>query len=268
MAADDFRAPTVPTLPPEAGTYNKTAIVGIENGQSLVRLANLRDEPTRNYVDIYGLTDKATLGSFTVDVPAKASIQFMPELMIYTFAPVNWEQPVVLYVKNGRDKQVWQHVKIDARTGALYDASVCAAPPHLDYAAPGNAALNVYPGYFSRYLSTVSVHNFSDKSGNFEARITDAETGKSVGTVAFTLDPRESFIRNGIWYAGQGTRESPLDDNRYLNVEIVRVGEDTGARVVVGHEVKDLFSGQTTNLSNPCPIHGGLVSIFAATGAQ
>lgn len=255
------QADTASALPPGAEAYNRTAITGVEAGASFIRLANLRDQPTRNYVEIYGVSDRASLGSFVVDVPAKASVQFQPELMIQPFAPVNWNQPIVLYVENGRDKQVWQHIKWRARADAFTDASVCASPPHLDYVQPGNAALNVYPGGFSRYASTVTAHNFSDKTGRYEARIFDAATGKRLGAVAFELGARQSFARTGAYFAQQADVVAPVDDARYLNVEFVSVG-DAGARIVVGHEVTDVFTGDTLNLSNPCSIHGGFASVF------
>lgn len=87
--------------------YARTAITGVEAGASHIRLANIKDDTVRNYVEIYGLHDRATLGSFTVDVPAKGAVQFQPESMIFSIAPLNWDQPIVLYVENGRDKQLW-----------------------------------------------------------------------------------------------------------------------------------------------------------------
>lgn len=257
---------TVFPLPVEPGTdaYNKTAITGIVAGSSFVRFTNLRGEATRNHVEIYGLTDKQTLGSFTVDVPAKATVQIQPERMIYTFAPVNWNQPIVLYVENGRDKQVWQHLKLNAATGDFSDASVCVTPPHLDYAAPGNAALDVFPGVFpgglARYTSTVSVHNFSGFTGRYEAHVYDAATGQQLGAVAFELPARQSFIRQGSYFSQLvAAAAAKADDSRFFNVEFVSVG-DPNARITVGHDVTDA-SGRTVNLSNPCPLTGGLVTI-------
>jgi hypothetical protein len=248
-------------LPAGAEAYTKTAITRVAAGASYIRLANLRDEPTRNYVEVYGLTDKATLGSFVVDVPAKASVQFQPETMIQTFAPVNWDQPLVLYVENGRDKQVWQHIKSYPGTGMFFDASACAAPPHMDYVQPGNVALNVFTGGLARYVSTVSIHNFSNKTGRYEARIYDAATGKKVGATAFELAPRQSLTRSGAYYAQVSDLNASVDASRYLNVEFVSVG-DADARVVLSHEVMDVFNSSVLNLSNPCAIHGGFVSAF------
>lgn len=255
-----FAVEGAPALPPGSEAYNKTAITGVVPGASFIRFSNLRDEATRNYVEIYGVTDRQTLGSFVVDVPAKATVQIQPERMIFTFAPVNWNQPIVLYVENGRDKQVWQHIKLNDRTGAFSDASVCASPPHIDYVQPGNAALDVFPGGFTRFSSTVTAHNFSDKAGRFEARVFDAATGKKIGAVAFELAARQSFTRGGVNFASISDVSSPVDDSRFMNVEFVQVG-DGGARLVVGHEVADIFNGATMNMSNPCSIHGGLVSI-------
>lgn len=249
----------LPVEPDLYAAYNKTAITGVTAGSSFIRFANLRSQATRNYVEIYGVTDKATLGSFVVDVPAKATIQVQPERMIFTFAPVNWNQPVVLYVENGRDKQVWQHVKFNAATGDFSEASVCVAPPHLDYTAPGNAALDVFPGGLSRYTSTVSVHNFSDFTGRYEAHVYDAATGQQLGATAFELPARQSFTKQGSYFAQLAAAAAKADDSRFLNVEFVSVG-NPAAKITVGHEVTDL-AGRTVNLSNPCPITGGIATI-------
>lgn len=257
--AADAGATVFPTEPDLNAAYAKTAITGVTAGASFIRFANLRGQATRNYVEIYGLTDKATLGSFVVDVPAKATVQIQPERMIYTFAPVNWDQPVVLYVENGRDKQVWQHVKLNPATGDFSDASVCVSPPHLDYAAPGNAALDVFPGGLSRYTSTVSVHNFSDVTGRYEAHVYDAATGQQLGAVAFELPARTSFTRQGSYFAQLAALPARADESRFLNVEFVSVGNPV-AKITVAHEVTDL-AGRTVNLSNPCPITGGFATI-------
>jgi len=124
--------------------------------------------------------------------------------------------------------------------------------------------LNVYAGYFSRFASQITVHNFTDKAGRYEARIYNAETGKPIGIVPLEISPRQSLTHPGVWYAGQAGSLSPIDDHPGLNIEFVAV-EDTGARIVVAHNVRDVFSGTNVNLSNPCAIHGGLVSIFMET---
>jgi hypothetical protein len=255
-AAEAAAAP----LPPADAT-NKTAIVRVAAGASYIRLANMLDKPTRNYVEVYGLSDQATLGSFVVDVPAKASVQFQPEKMLQTFAPVNWDQPLVLYVENGRDKQVWQHIKSYPGSSVFFDASVCTPPPHLDYVQPGNVAINVHAGSGTGYISTITVHNFSDKTGRYEAQIYDTATGQQVGATAFELKPRQSLTRSGSYYAQQAGPAAPETRDRYLNVEFVSVG-DPDARIVVGHEVLDAARGYVLNLSNPCALNGGLVSAF------
>lgn len=259
-AAQDARDTTGPYVPPPGhADYNKTAIIGVEAGASHIRLANLRDETVRNYVEIYGLGDRQTLGSFTLDVPAKGSIQFQPESMIFSILPLNWDQPVVLYVENGRDQQLWQHVKL--RRSGLTDAGVCAAPVHLDYAPVGNVALNIFAGHFSRYTSQVTAHNFSDQAGEYEVRVYDAATGSRLAASPVTIKARESFSRDGTWFAGLIQTFAPADEQRPLNIEFV-LTQDTGARIVVGHTVRDVFTGDVVNLSNPCALHGGIATIL------
>lgn len=248
----------VVTPPLGDAAYNRTAIIGVEAGASHIRLANFKDETVRNYVEIYGLHDKAPIGSFTLDVPAKGSVQFQPESMIFSILPLNWNQPIVLYVENGRDKQLWQHVKF--RRAGLADATACAAPIHIDYAPVGNVALNIFTGHFSRYNSMVSAHNFSNEDGEYEIRVYDAATGSRLAASPVTIKARETFSRGGTWFASLIQTFAPADEQRPLNVEFVRV-KDNGARIVVSHAVSDVFTAASTNLSNPCAIHGGLVTI-------
>lgn len=146
------------------------------------------------------------------------------------------------------------------RTG-LADASVCAAPIHLDYAPVGNVALNIYAGHFSRYASLVSALNFSTADGDYEVRVYDAATGSLLASTPVTIKARETFSRDGTWFASLIQTFAPADERRALNIELVSV-KGTGARIVVGHEVRDVFMGTATNLSNPCALHGGFVHIM------
>ena len=261
MTFAPLKAEEAAALPPGSEAYTKTAIIGIEAGASFIRLSNFLEQPTRNYVEVYGVADRAALGGFTVEVPAKATVQFQPEHMFETFASVNWNQPIVLYVENGRDKQVWQHIKFDNRSRIFSDAGVCASPPALSYITPGNVAIDVFTNASPRFTSEVTVHNFSDEDAHFEARVYDAATGQIASTRAFALGGRQSLTTNGLFYAPLGDRLPPADKGQFMNVEFVQVGGN-GAHIVVSHEVLDSLSQTTLNLSNPCSIHGGLVSAF------
>ncbi len=249
-------------LPGFGDVWNKTPIVGIEPGTSFVRFANLRDEgAVTNYVEIFGLDDRKTLGSFQVEVPAKASVQIDPARMIQTFAAVNWDQPIVLYVENGREKQLWQHVRYNARSGEFTNASVCTFAPHADYIPPTQVAINVHTNRIGRYVSMVTAHNFTDTAGVFEARLYDASTGKSMGKVDIALEARESFCESGLWFQDAAELSATQEIPGHMNIEFVPKAPDTGARLVVGHAVYDFTTGQGPNLSNPCSIHGGIITL-------
>jgi len=247
---------------PGFNAYNKTPIVAIEAGKSHVRLANFRDEPVKNYVDIYGIDDKQILGSFELTVPAKASIQFTPETMIQTFAPVNYNQRVVLYVENGREAQLWQHIKFDNAKGTLADASVCTIAPHIDYAPIGHVVLNAHTSRIGGYVSNVAVHNFSDDVGNFEARLTDSKTGRQVGVVPITV-PARGNVEHPVDVYEELANFKPAADQMHINIQFVPKAPDSGARLSVSHTVTDVRTGAVTNLSNPCAIHGGIISLPA-----
>ncbi|MCB2107842.1 MAG: hypothetical protein KDE14_09095 [Rhodobacteraceae bacterium] len=272
--AADFRAEpaSVEIAAGNGDAYIKTPIIGVEAGRSLIRFANLDDTVTAtNYVEIYGLGSQATLGSFQVDVPPKASIEVRPEQMIQTFAPVDYDQPLVLYVENGRAKQLYQHVIYDAEQGSFANASACTTAPHVDYVPDGQSAINVLAGV-GRYASFVTVHNFTDVPAVFEARVYDAADGRMKGSVEIELGARESFSQSGLWYQQAtggiviGIGKASQQDQ--INIEYAPAGPDSAARLVVAHEIYDLYRGSSTNVSNPCPIHGGIIDLDDPVDAE
>jgi len=270
VAATPSFAQTRPDVAmPGGDPYSSTAIVDVVAGTSFIRLANLRDEAVTNHVEVYGLETKELLANYTVDVPAKASVQFRPDTMIQTFAPVNYDQPVVVYVENGRDKQLWQHIKYNAERGVYENASVCAYSPHPDYIPPHNVALNVAAAEVSLTPSIVTVHNFTDVAGRFEARIYDAGSGKLIGAMPVNLGPRESYRASGGWYVQQSggfLTQRPGDERAeepQINIEYVPVAPDSGARVVVSHAAYNYFLGSNVNFSVACPLTGAEIQLPA-----
>ena len=251
-------------MPGFADPYNKTPIIGYTPGESQIRLANMRDEGTvTNYISIWGQEEKRWLGSVQVDVPAKASVAVEPHLMLETFAPVNWRQPVVLYVENGREKQLWQHVRYNARTNDLSDASVCTNSPHPDYIPVRQVVLNAQVNRVGPRHSIVLVHNFSEQDAVFEAHMSDAETGHTLGKVEIPLAARETFSETALRLFDRSDivyiRAPDLPGS--MNIEFVQKAPQDGARVAVSHWVVDYTTGETTNLSNPCAITGGMITI-------
>jgi hypothetical protein len=242
--------------------YIKTAIIGIEKGRSGVRLANFLDEPTRNYLSLYGVDDERVLGHAEIDVPAKASVQFTrPEQLPWIgTGPINWDQPLVIYVENGRQKQLWQHLHYDPSTGNLSNASICVSPPHQDYAAVDQVAINVFTSRIQRHVSLLTLHNFSDADGAFEARLFDFRTGAHVGTATLEIKAHGTFSDSAQWFETAAGFE-PHGGQPYINIEFVPVEPASGARLLVGHAMLDMTTGNTVNVSNPCSIHGGVVQL-------
>jgi len=256
--------PTNLPRPGFADPYNKTPIVGYTAGPSHIRLANMRDEGTvTNYISIWGQDEKAWLGRVQVEVPAKASVTIQPHLMLQTFAPVNWSQPIVLYVENGREKQLWQHVRNNEHTGRIEDASVCTHSPHQDYIPAQQVVLNAQINRVGPRHSLVLLHNFSEQDAVFEARMYDAATGANLGKLDIPLAARESFSETAFALLDQSdqVRVQATAYPDALNIEFVQKAPQDGARVVVAHALHDYTTGDGTNLSNPCPIHSGMITI-------
>lgn len=91
--------------------YRNNAIIGLDPQTSYIRLANFRDErePVRNYVEVYGLDRQKPLGRFEIDVRPKAAVQLSYRSII-GLAGIPYDvaaaQDLVLYVQNGREKQL------------------------------------------------------------------------------------------------------------------------------------------------------------------
>ncbi len=256
--------PTQLPLPGFADPFNKTPIVGYRPGASQIRLANMRDEGmTTNYISIWGQDEKQWLGTIQVDVPAKASVWIEPHLMLETFAPVNWRQPVVLYVENSREKQLWQHVRYDGRANRLEDVSVCTNSPHADYIPARQVVLNAQINRVGPRHSIVTVHNFSEQDAVFEAHMYDAGTGQSLGKVEFPLAARDSLSQTAFWFYDNTdiVHIQAPEIPGSMNIEFVQKAPQDGAQVAVGHWVYDYTTGEGANLSNPCAIHGGTITI-------
>ena len=244
--------------------YNNNAIIGLNPQSSIVRFANFRDEreSVRNYVEVYSLTHKRVIGKFEVDVPPKASIQ-MNFLQITDAADLNMtdvaEQDLALYVQNGRAKQLYQHVQYNGDTRNLDNATVCTTAPHADYIAPHNVVMNAHSAAMHTTTSLISIHNFSDLNSTFQANIYDAVTGEAIGFVPITLDSREAFNESITWFEEQ-MNYTPERNQYHYNIELVPTSFPHG-KAVIGHIVLNTRNGSASNLSSPCALHGGIITI-------
>jgi hypothetical protein len=244
--------------------YNNNAIINLDPRRSYVRFANFRDqqEPVRNYVSVYDTTAKRVVGSFELDVRAKAAVQ-LSYADIVARAGLRFddasERKLVLYVQNGRDKQLWQHVQYDVNTRNLENATVCSVAPHADYIAPHNVVMNVHSGLMKTQVSIVSLHNFGDVGTSFQANFYDAVSGQALGFVPITLESRQTFERSVAWYETEMGLK-PSASQFHYNIEIVPTSFPHG-KVVTSHTVLNTEANASANLSNPCALHGGIITI-------
>lgn len=232
----------------------RTAIPNVFAGQSSVRIANTETHPARHDIEIYGVNERAPIGRFVVDVPAKASVVFRPEEMIQTFAPVNWNQLLVLYVETSAEGQRWQHLR-QYPGGALVNASMCG-PAHPLTATRPQMAMNVHTMVTSPMASFITLHNPTDAALELDARIYSARTGRIIGSVAMTLDPHETASRSGHFFQSNAGWFFP--DETQFNVEFVPRMAGAGSGLIVGHMLMDLMTGQSTSLSDPCNVIAGM----------
>jgi|GEM_PF-5915972 len=243
--------------------YRNVAILGLDDETTFVRFANFRDEgPVRNYVEVYSLDEARTLGRFDLDVPAKASLQ-LSYLEIIGAAGLNHTaasaHDLALYVQNGREAQLWQHVQYDVRTESLLNASACSFAPAVDYIPDGNVLMNVHTTIINHIPSLITVHNFSDQAGTFEAKVYDSKTGALIGAVPFSLGARQSLNESAQWFQDQ-LGFTPARHQPHINIE-VSATSTPNATVLVGHVLLNTRTGVSTNMSNVCPIHGGIITL-------
>lgn len=233
-----------------AQTAPRSAITNVYAGQSTIRIANPGSTAARHEIEIYGVGDHASLGRFVLEVPAKASITFKPETMIPTFAPVNWDQFLVLYVDTAAEGQLWQHVRQYPNDGPL-NASLCGPVRALSAERP-QMAFNVLTDRAPGIASFVTLHNPSSTPLNLDARVYNASTGRLVGAFAMTVGAHETVNRSGHYF--QSTAGWFFPDAADFNVEFVARPGESAADLIVGHSMVDLITGDRTNLADPCPV--------------
>jgi hypothetical protein len=234
----------------------RTAIPNVFAGQSSVRIANTDTRPARHEIEIYGVSERAPMGRFVLEVPAKAAIAFRPEEMIQTFAPVNWNQILVLYVETSAEGQRWQHLR-HYPSGALVNASMCG-PAQAVTAARPQMAMNVLTTVTSPAASFITLHNPTDAALELDARVYSARTGRVIGSVAMTLDAHETASRSGHFFQSNAGWFFP--DETQFNVEFVPRTAGAGGGLIVGHMLMDVVTGQSTSLSDPCPVMAGMTA--------
>ena len=244
--------------------YNNNAILGFTPDRSYIRFANMRDETesVRNYVEVYSLDSQRVVGRFELDVRPKASRQLSYRSII-GLAGLRYEdaatQDLVLYVQNGRGKQLWQHVHYDLNTQKLENATVCSTAPHVDYIASHNVVMNAHTSTMKFQTSLITIHNFADTDSTFQANIYDGSSGDAIGFVPIKLKARESFNESVAWFEEQ-MGHKPTSAQFHYNIELVPTSFPHG-KAVIGHAVANTNTGEGANLSNPCALHGEIISI-------
>ena len=260
QGVDDQIGVPQPVVPQDSGSII-TPIINVVAGQSFIRLANLRDAGTvTNYVQVYGLSTQEVLAEFQLEVPAKASIQFQPELMVQNLESVTYDQPMVVYLENGYADQVWQHVQVDPISGTLKNASVCTFVPHADYVPPGSTVVNMHTSRVQGLMSVITAHNYTSVDGDFEIMLYDAASGELVGTLPVTIPARSTanYVDDQL-HRLAGFFPDP--DQIHLNVEVVARDQTAEARLVVQHRIYDLSTATSEDLSTYCPINGGIIQL-------
>ena len=80
-----------------------------------------------------------------------------------------------------------------------------------------------------------------------------------IGAIPLNLSARTSFNEVGTWFEEQ-LNHTPQSDQYHYNIELVPTSFPHG-KVVVGHAVLNPTTGGGDNLSNPCAIHGGIITL-------
>jgi hypothetical protein len=263
--AQPVRAQQIGIPGTDGSAFRNVAILGLDPQSSFVRFGNFRDgEPVRNYVEVYSLTQGKTIGRFELNVPARGAAQ-LSFLDIVSAAGLDLTtastQELALYVQNGREKQVWQHVQYDARTESLVNASACSFSPEAAYIPPSNVAMNVHTSTIGHIRSLITIHNFADEARHLDVRVTDARTGQEIGVVPISLEPRSSFNEEAAWFENElGFR--PARNQYHVNIEVnLLEGSKANPNVIVAHALFNTRTEAVANLSAICSIHGGTITL-------
>lgn len=265
----DARAETVAPNVSNGGAYNNNPVLGFNTSASVIRLANLRepvefgmDATTRNYLEVYSVTQGKTLGTMTVDVPPKASLQ-VTATEILGMAGITPHRvadgELVVYIQNGRAKQLWQHLQYDPAPELLVDAGTCTFAPALDYLPAANVVLNAYTSIVQHVASLITLHNFADQAGTFDANVYDARTGEALGTVEIELPARSSFNEAATWFE-DAIGFAPARNQPQINIELVPTSTPE-AKISVGHATLNLRTGAGENVSHLCALTGGIITL-------
>jgi len=150
-------------------------------------------------------------------------------------------------------------VQYDANTRTLTDASACSVAPHVDYIPVSNAIINAHSSSIRTSVSLVTIHNFADIASSFDEKIYDAREDKLIGTVPLHLNARSSFNEAVSWFE-DWLNFTPASNQYHYNIGLVP-SSFPHARLLVGHAVANLATGAGANLSNPCAIHGGIITL-------
>lgn len=250
---------------PRAGAQGPSAITSVYAGQSSITFANATVTEGTVSVDVYGVSDQAILGSFQVHLPPMGSKTIRPEQALQSFARLNWDQLIVLYVSSPTAGLSWQHLRRDAISRNLVNRTVCKSRD----AGEGGRAVAWHAGvthmftgsHTDPYASLLSLHNAADRPASYEVRLYDAATGEVLGRTDVALEARGSLLQSASWFQSMSGLYFPRPSQTHVNISFIPTGEtqDTDS-LILEHTKVDVAEGETINFSTPCPIQPNSLS--------
>lgn len=245
--------------PAPVSTHTRAAITSVYPGQSIITFANANETEGTVNVDVYGVSDDAMLGSFQVHLAPMGSKAIRPEQALQSFARLNWDQLIVLYVSSPTAGLSWQHVRWDVTSRSLVNRTACksgSAGEAVGAVAWHAGVTHMFTGsQTDPYASLISLHNAAEQRVTYDVRLYDAASGEVLGRTEVALGPRGSLVQSAAWFQSMSGLYFPRPNQTHVNIAFVPTGDTHGAdRLVVEHTKMNVAEGATINFSTPCPI--------------
>jgi hypothetical protein len=179
-------APTA--LPP---TYTVIAPIfrGNDGNLSYIRFVNLNGFATQSEVHIVGFPSGNEYAVFFHDEPAYSSRQRpITEVVELAGLPANPLQGAdtgfSVCLKNSNFLTGFQHVIYNSANQFFENVSICTYARELEYPFMNSAVVNVHTSLLQAgFPSLIHLHNRDDVTRTFRVRVTDSNTGATLGFV-------------------------------------------------------------------------------------
>ncbi|MDX2142958.1 MAG: hypothetical protein SFV19_06365 [Rhodospirillaceae bacterium] len=178
-----------PAALPASYTVIAPIFRGNDGNLSYIRFVNLNAFATQSEIHIVGFPSGNEYAVFFHDEPAYSSRQRpITEVLELAGLPANPLQSgdtgFSVYLKNSNFLTGFQHVIYNSANQFFENVSICTYARELEYPFMNSAVVNVHTSLLAAgFPSLIHLHNREDTSQTFRVRVTDSNTGATLGFV-------------------------------------------------------------------------------------